>query len=252
MKKLLVLFLALLLVFPAAALADPLPLEEDLSGTFTVLYDEEDPAAGGYVYSFRYPHVDPAHPDAHLVNEFYEYLARDTEVYTVPNLSDYYAGIGQRVAVSVTYEVTCNTDRFFSVRIHRVMEAEGDEPAETWEADSFSRIDGRPGTDLTLTNLLGTLDVGETDEWLETRQTRKAQNAVLSLVWALIEENPQGIPYYEDLTKEELGWLLDPDQDFWLDESENPVFFLRAGAAADPEAGLLTFPLSLSAIYDEL
>ena len=252
MKKQLILFLALLLAFPAAVSAEPLPLTDNLSGTFAVPYDESDPSAGSYVFSFRYPHVDPSHPDAHLVNQFYEYLARDTEVYTIPNLSDYYAGIGQSVNVTVSYEVTCNSDRFFSVRIHRVTEAEGDDPVETWEADSFSRVDGRPGTDLTLTNLLGTLRIGETDEWLDARQTRKAQDAVLSLVWNLIRENPDGIPYYEDLTKEELGWILDPDQDFWLDETENPVFFLRPGAAADPEAGLLTFPLALSVIYDEL
>ena len=77
-KKSLILLLVLLLL-PAASLADPLHLSEDLSETVTVPYDEQDPAAGSYVYSFRYPHADPADPRAYLINEFYEYLASDTK-----------------------------------------------------------------------------------------------------------------------------------------------------------------------------
>ena len=57
MKRFLSLLLILVLsVLPA--LADPLPMLEDYAEDLVVPYDESDPSAGVFSYSYRYPHVD--------------------------------------------------------------------------------------------------------------------------------------------------------------------------------------------------
>ena len=103
-----------------------------------------------------------------------------------------------------------------------------------------------------LPNILGILDPGESDDWLEERQARKACEAVRDLVWDAILENPDEIPSDPDLPKEDLELIFDPELDFWLDETGNPVFFILPGRAADEEFGLLTFPVSLEEIRDEM
>ncbi len=249
-KKSLILLLVLLLL-PAASLADPLHLSEDLSETVTVPYDEQDPAAGSYVYSFRYPHADPADPRAYLINEFYEYLASDTKANTIPNLADYYAGIRTPASVTIDYEVTCSNDDYFSVRIHKTENADG-EMFETWEGNTFSLQNGMPGTSCTLSHILGLVEIGETDNWIGDRQDSKVREAVYTLIWDRIQKNAEGVAYHKDLVREDVDSLLIAEQDFWLDASGNPVFFILPGWAADESEGLLTFSVSLEEIDDEI
>ena len=250
MKRFFALLLAVLI--PVVAFADPLPLVDDLTETISVLYDESDPSAGRYEYTYRYPYADPEDPTAYLVNTFFEYLIRDTKVYTVPNLSEYYAGLWLSVSVDISYEVMCNNDEYFSVRIHTLQEEEGENPVEMWDAYTFSRINGMPGNTYSLPQVLGILDAGESDDWYEERQVGKARDVGCALVWDLIVRNPNDIPYYEDLAEEDLDTIFDPELDFWLDDAGNPVFFIVPGQAADFDAGLLVFPLTLEEIDDEL
>ena len=69
MKRLIPLLLVLSL-FCAAAAAEPLALLEDYTVDISMRYDEEDPSAGTFVYSCRYPHVDEAAEGAANINEF--------------------------------------------------------------------------------------------------------------------------------------------------------------------------------------
>ena len=260
MKRLLVPLLILLLV-ASAAMADPLPLLDNLSETITVPYDDQDPSAGQYVYTYSYPCADPEDPTAYRINSFYEYLIKDTKDYTIPNLSEYYAGQHQNVTVDISYEVTCNNDEFFSVLIHKTEQVDS-LTSESWEGNTFSRLNGMPDSTFDLPRLLGTLEVGEHDDWLENRQTRKANEAVWNLVWEIIEQNQDGL-YNPDYTKEDLTFDLAPESDFFLDESGNPVFYVISPAAegwngsypvlsADPSGQLLLFPLLLDDIEDEM
>lgn len=235
----------------SAALADPLALTEDKANTITVFYNETDDSEGSYVYSYRYPCADPEDSTAYLVNSYYEYLVKDTVDYTIPNLSEYYMGMHLNVTVDVSYEVTCNNDDFFSVLIH-MTESVDDETTDTWQGNTFSRLNGMPGSVYSLPNLLGILDSGESDDWLENRQADKARETVWDLVWNRIQENPDAVPYKASLTKENLELFFDPELDFWLDETGNPVFFILPGKAADESVGLLRFPLSLEEIRDEM
>ena len=253
-------FLTILLLSAFSfALADPLLLAPDLADTVTVVYDGNDPSAGAYVYSYRYPCADDSDPNAYRINSFYEYLVKDTLDYTIPNLSEYYAAQGQNVAVDVSYEITCNSEAFFSVLLHRTETVDG-ELSESWEGHTFSRLNGMPDSTFDLPRLLGTLEVGEHDDWLENRQTQKASEAVWNLIWETIEENKGGL-YNPEYTKEDLTFDLAPESDFYLDETGNPVFFVAVSPeatgggfslAADPSCGLLRFPLSLEDIEDEM
>lgn len=249
MKKLLLLFLALSV--PFTALADPLPLAEDFSGTITVWYDEQDPSAGKYEYSYRLPRVDPEDPSAYLVNSFYESELRYTEVYDAPTMADYYAASGENYTVQVTYDVTLNNDEFFSVRLRKVTE-DADGRTEVWEGNTFSRLNGMPGSLFSLPNVLGMLEAGETDGWLEDRQVQKVRDAVYSLVWNMIGENAGSLPFSPALTRESLEQVFDPELDFWLDETGNPVFFIMPQWQDFPDAEILVYSVPLEAIADEI
>lgn len=249
MRNLLLLFLVLLV--PAAAFADPLPLTDDLTGTITVYYDEQDPSAGRYEYSYRFPRINPDDAAAYLVNNFYESEVRYVDVYDAPTMADYYADLGEDYTVRITYEITLNSDEYFSVRLTKVMEYEG-ETAVIWEGNTFSRESGMPGSVFSLPNLLGRLEAGETDDWLEDRQVQKVRSAVYRLVWDQISGRVEDLPFDPVLTRESLEQIFDPELDFWLDETGNPVFFIIPDQSEFPEAEFLTISLTLEEIDDEI
>ena len=58
--------------------------------------------------------------------------------------------------------------------------------------------------------------------------------------------------YLLDYTEEYLAEDLNPEEDYYLDEDGEPVFYINPGIAAPQECGLLTFPLTLEEIDDEL
>ena len=83
MKKL-ILFAAAAVLLWGCAFADPLPLLEDLTGEITIYYNGTDSADGSFTYSYRYPAADPEHPDAAIVNSFFEYEVSDTISFRAP------------------------------------------------------------------------------------------------------------------------------------------------------------------------
>ena len=67
--------------------------------------------------------------------------------------------------------------------------------------------------------------------------------------WA---DNEEDIEYYPDFTKDDLSHVFFPEENYFLDETGNPVFYLQPGVAAPETVGLLTFSISLEDILDEL
>ena len=51
---------------------------------------------------------------------------------------------------------------------------------------------------------------------------------------------------------EELEAAFYPEEDFYLDENGDPVFYLLENTVALPEAGILLVPISLETLLDEL
>ncbi len=242
MRKFTALLLVLFLLLPAAALADPLPLGEDLAGVVSEEY---------YEYSYRYPHIDESDPRAPLVNNLFDSEVSIAVNEGIPSTADYYAGISTNAWVTIDYEITLSNDEFFSVRIRTETETEEDGVFETWKGYTFSLLNGNPGQTFTISQILGIQKAGETDEDLENRYAAQIHAAVCRLVWEQIRENPDGIPYYDWLTKEDLEYVLKPDDHFWLDETGNPVFYIDPGVIADIDAGTVTFSVTFEEIDDE-
>ena len=247
-----VLFLAL---FAASALAAPLSLGPEWAGSVFEPYDPSAPDGPGFTYSWAWPRISDDEPDADaaaIINGFYDYLVSDTLDNFVPLMADSLRSAGVPASMGTTYRVTCNNDDYFSLLICQRTEDESG-VMEMWSGHTFSRRDNFPGETYTLPRMLGSLNQDtKTDTWLENRQTAKADALVRSLVWQAIQTNDASIPYYEDLEEETLDYIFFPEQDFYLDASGEPVFFLQPGDAAPAEAGRLDFPLAIDVILDEM
>ena len=258
MKRFAALILSLLLIVPAAS-ADPLVLDEnDLAETVTVFYNGQDDSDGRYIYSCRYPRILETDPDdlsAFCINDYYGKKLQEYLDFYIPSQAQEFKSAYQNADFEVTYEVTCNNDDFFSVIIRRKGEF-GDTVYEIPEGNTFSRSGERIGTLTSLPVMLGILKDGESDEWLRDRQFQNVWEAVCTLVWDAVQENPGNIEYNPDLSKEDIESVIDPsislEQDFWMDKAGNVVFFLLPGRIAPVEAGLITFTFSLEDLRDEL
>ena len=249
MKKILP-FILMLTLIAAHALADPLPLKEDYANAVRIQFDESDPSAGSFEYSYRYPHADESAEGGMAISTFYQNLSEYLETFTIP-MDQQNAVEGENAVTTVDYEVTCNNDSFFSVLI-RKKRVSADRSGTIWEAHVFSRKHSNPDNTYTLPKLLDMLSAEESDEWLQDRQTRKANTLIREMVWDMMQENAAGIAYYDDYLEEYLEEDFEPEQDYYLDENGDPVFFINPGCAAPESAGLLIFPIPLEDILDEL
>ena len=122
MKRFAAVCLSLLMLLSAAS-ADPLVLDEnDLAETVTVYYNGQDDSAGRYVYSCRYPCVlqtDPNDLSAFCINDYYDKKLREYLDFYIPSQAQEYKSSCQNADIEVSYEITCNNDEFFSVRIRK-------------------------------------------------------------------------------------------------------------------------------------
>lgn len=246
LKRILTLMLAAMLLLPACATA--LETGEDLQGIYC-WPEGSTPENASYIYQYIYPTVLGNSNVAEMINAHYAYLVSDAHAFAIPMAVDA-LGEGERVVTTVTSEVTCNTDDYFSVLITSRTDYSGI-VRTVYSGNTFTLRTELAGSATNLPRLLGLLDDQETDEWLLDRQTAKANTLIYELVWKRIQKNTD-IAWYEDLTLEALTWEFYPEEDFYLDAQGNPVFFLQPGSAAPFAAGWITFPLTLEEIHDDL
>ena len=241
----------ILVLFALPVLADPLPLLDDYAEDIVIPYDESDPSAGIFSYSYRYPHVDEQADGGMEINVFFSDLLDYELGFTMPMIQDAFEGFDSSTVI--TYTVTCNNDDFFSVLI-RKEENNPDISRVFWNACVFSRKNGSPGVTYTLPKVLGILSANESEEWLQNRQTEKANSLIREMVWDMIQDNPDGLDY-GNLTEETLSYIFFPEEQFYLDANGDPVFYLQPGDVFDevPEnAELFTFPIPMEDILDEM
>ena len=152
-------FLSILLILclsAAVAFADPLPLLEDYVGEVVQPLDEDDPSAGKFEFSYRYPHVDEEAEGGAEINAFYDELVNYTDSFTIPMNED------SESSTVITYSVTCNNDDYFSVLLIR--DSVADDVTKTrWEGHTFSRKSGAPDVAFDLARLLGAHQVRHHD-----------------------------------------------------------------------------------------
>jgi hypothetical protein len=111
-----------------------------------------------------------------------------------------------------------------------------------------------------LPKLLGILDAGESDEWVEDRQSNRIWEVICTLVWNNIRNNPDHLSFDPSLTKEDLEFIITPeyslDQDFYIDENGDVVFFILSrfilSEEAAEETGYIPFRMTLEEIDDEM
>lgn len=248
MKRIAPLMLMLLMLIPCVPCsADPLALGEDLAGVLTFPAGV-DPADARYVYTYRYPHAEGEEEAALAINAYYAYEVTDAEVYRVPMWGEEVPEDMTQL-VDVSYEVTCSNDEYVCFLITTVDSYDGIE-FTTLQAQVFARSTDKAGSIITLPYLLGILAETEEDTWLQQRQTEKADACVREMILSRIAENPDA--YYEDIDDEYLAGVFYPEEDFYLDENGDPVFFLMPGDAAPEEMGPLFFPMPLEDLLDEI
>lgn len=229
--------------------ADPLKLDEDITDTMVIPYDDSDPAAGTFTFSYRYPRVDSAEADADIVNGYYrdQIEMNETNMYF---FADGYAAMGTSVTKDISYRITCNNDDYLSALMMQDLQI-GDSHRIIWEGNTFSRKNGGISNTSNLPKLLGLLDTSEQDEFKIEKQARKVSEAVLEIILDMIDENPDRIPYYYDLiTYDYLLETVYPEEDFYLNENGDFVFFVNPGVIADESLGYMLFPIPFDDVAD--
>lgn len=249
MKRLLCLLLCLL---PLTALADSLPLADDLTGVLCYPWDASE-AAASYVYRYAYPQINGNDEVAELINNTYAYEVAYAEEFTVPMNGEMLSGGDMQYQTNQSYTITCNNDGFFCVLL-TTESMEGAAMSTTIAAHTFARTGAKAGKVISLPYLLGALDAAEEDTWLQERQTAKCDACVRSLIWDIIEEQQasgDGI-YYTDLTRDLFDLWFWPEEDFYVKEDGSLVFYIQEAAIAPQSEGVLEFCFTPEEILDEL
>lgn len=253
MKRLyavLLLFLLTAFLLPATAQC-PVEFTEPLEGLYT--YPEGSTEADAlYVYRYRYPQIAGDSDLALHINTTYSYAVEDALGFEVPMLAtDMQPGDAQKI-VNIDYTVTCATSEYLSIVVTKRVSV-GNETTEVISGHVFALTGSGAGRIINLPVYLGLLDAEETDEWLLTRQTNKADKVVREMIWDLIRnDNGEHPDLYDDLTFEELEAGFYPEEDFYLTEAGEPCFYFQPGTAAPEETGPVTFTIPLWMLLDEM
>lgn len=244
---LLPLVLALLLALLPAFAECPVTLADPITGEYVWPEGSSD-ADALYVYRCRYPQVAGSDDVALHINTTYSYMIEDAMGFEVPMLASEMQPGDPKKTVDIDFGVTCMSDTHLSILITKRVTVLGEETS-VLSGHVFALTGSGAGRITNLPVLLGLLDPDETDEWLMTRQTNKADKLVREMVWVQLQELPE---VYDDLTFEELEAGFYPEEDFFLDEDGNPCFYLQAGTVAPEELGPVMITLSMYDLLDEI
>lgn len=175
-------------------------------------------------FSYRFPQFEADGEYVTQINQHYQEYALNGIEGTLPDSPTY-----------VDYEITSGDSRYLSVLL-RFQSEGGMGLSETVYADTFS-LDGiYAGEKITLSQLLGMEEMAE----------EHLSETVCSLIWLIVERdslNAEG-DYPEGVTMEDVTLAINPQQDFYIDQDGNVVFYIQAGELAGEIAGILTFPFA--------
>lgn len=247
------LLLLVLTLLPLSGMAEaPVTFADDLTGAF--IWPEgssEDEAT--YVYRYTYPQIAGDSPLAQSFNYIFSYEATDALGFECPMIASSHPADQSQMLVELSYTITHLSADYLSVRVDKTVTM-GDDLSHIIKAYNFTLTGDKPGTMTSLPYILELVEEGSTDDWYVDRQTAKADACVREMVWLQIERDmkAEGSMIWEDLTFEELEWSFYPEEDFYLDEEGNLVFFLQENVIAPPEAGHFFYPLTLDDLLDEI
>lgn len=244
--KRLISFLTILMLFASAAMAEPLTLADDLTGEYAL-------EGVDYRFTIRLPQIAGESELAKTINQVYAMEMSEQLEFKAPIKSEVFASEGAVGFTDVDYRVTRNSDGYFCVVITST-EKENDDQLVIRSAHVFPTQGDRAGLVISLPYLLGLLDSGESDTWLQDRQTAKADECVRQLIWESIErqQSTGAVPYWDDLDYETFAGCFYPEEDFYMDEDGTLIFFVQAGFIAAQDAGILEWRFTRDELLDEL
>ncbi len=243
-------FLAVLILllsaFTLPASAQPLTLGQSLVGE-AAYPDGSTVDNAKFLLTYAYPQIVPETEPDKNINIYYQEMADDLLQETAPMLYEQAGGnmdAGISAYMHISYQVTANTDDFFSVVLFKE-EFMGVAESQTIASNVFARAGDNAGGLITLPAVLGFSDEVDATNLVDT---------VYRLVWDIIVEQMQTgtVEYFEELTEENLFSEFYPESDFYLDDQGNIVFFVQPSTIASGAAGLLTFPFSPAELINEL
>ena len=247
------LLLMTLTFLPFSALSEEsLTFAEPLTGVYTWPEGSSE-AAANYVYRYTYPQLSGESDVAIAFNNIFQYEVSDALGFECPMLGSIHPADAPQMQVSIACTITHMGPEYLSVRIDKQV-VTGDQISNIIKAYTFTLTGQRAGTVTSLPYMLGLLKDGENDEWYINRQIDKADTCTRDMVWQLISQNMESADstIYEDMTVEEFEAIFYPEEDFYLDESGNFVFFLQENAIAPADAGQFFYTLTLDEILDEI
>lgn len=253
-KKLLILFFVFLTVISVSS-AEGLKLTDDFFGEEVYPYSSEMPDGPSYTYSYRYPRIDGSEACADEINGFYDYLISDALNFSNPMMADdlCQAGIGTFSFTDISYTLHCNNGQYFSLLLQKHSMIDGYDDL-IYEGHTFRTAGGDPGSTVSLPYLLGLLETEDNnDTWLQDRQTLKAEELTRELVWEAVGAAVAGgrLELVPEIDFDYFSEIFYPEEDFYLDENGDPVFFIQPGRIADYSYGLLEYPIALETLLDE-
>ncbi len=246
-----IVFLLLFILAVNVSFCELVSLCEDLSGAVSVPYDDSDPSSHVYTCSWRYPQLADDDEFSRAVNAFYQKKEEDAIIFDIPILAECMAGYDFDIQCETSYSVTCSNDDYISF-LFTQREASPEYESLRYFGHTFSRKEIKPDSTVSLPYLLGILQNGHNDTWLQDRQTAKADSIVRDLVWDMIDKNDMNYDYFDWISYDYFTEVFFPEEDFYLNSEGNPVFFILPGEMASEKDGLLTFEILLEDISDEM
>lgn len=237
MKRLLCLLFSLLLCTGCAGAEQAFSLlGEPLTGTLSFSDD-------GWLLTYSLPQLSAGDDVSATINHFYterEMQLRDEDRWQTDERED--------ACGDLSYAITYGDKRYVSFAFTLLRSAGNGEIATLW-ADTFA-LDGLyAGEKLCLSQLLGL-----EEEIADTEGPSLASQLAYRLVWQIVSQeslNPDG-DYLDGLTEQQVKSAFDPEQDFYLDENGNVVFFIQSGEIAGEIAGILEYPFSIAEILSAI
>lgn len=231
MKRLLCLLLALLLCTGYAGAEQAFSLlGEPLIGTLTFSGD-------GSSLTYALPQLIANDDVSASINHFYVETEKLLNDGTFWQMDDYEEAFGE-----LSYVMTYEDKRYVSFAFTLLRNAGNSETATLW-ADTFAMDGLYAGQKLNLSQLLGL-----EEERDDVESPSLASQLAYRLVWQIVSQeslNPDG-DYLDGLMEQQVQNAFDPEQDFYLDQDGNVVFFIQSGEIAGEIAGILEYPFSVA------
>ena len=252
MFRILTLLLALTFLPLCGTAEAALTFSDELVGVYTWPEGASE-AEASYVYRYAYPQIVGDSAVALTINTVFDYEATDALGFECPMTGSSHPAEDGQMQVGITYAVVHLSDKCLSVRTDKTVTV-GEQISRIVKAYTFTLTGENAGTTTSLPYLLGVIEDGETDEWLIDRQIAKVDACAREMIWGLIEKDMKqdGSLIYEDMTLEDFEWGFYPEEDFYLDEAGNFVFFIQEGVIAPAEAGQFFYTITLEDLLDEI